>query len=434
MMRPRLLDSLGSLVLALVLALVIWIASTEKVAPILTADLAGGAGDGPVPIAFTGTPPGTAWYAPDRRSVALSLRGIGEGLADLDASDFEASVDLSALDPGAAQYTGDVEVRCRDAWRCLRAGVRIASFQPAAVTVSVGRAVTETRPVEVVAEEDPPPGYALIGKTPDPAEVVVTGAAQQVARVKQVTGVIAGLSDARFRRRIDDVPIEPRDEYDRLVEDVTVVPSSTDVVLHVVRRGLPKYVTPEYVGRVADGYILDAFVVEPQVVQLEGPQDLIDALDLSPIIDISGFDQDTVRVLPLRLPTGVSAINAPDGVTVTVKVAPLPDARSVDVPLATRGLRDGLEVSLKPELVRVLLNGPGPVLDTLAPEAISAVVDLTDYAAGTHSLAPFITPPADVRVRSVQPEKVEVVIRARQGTPRAGPTVTAPARAATPGR
>jgi hypothetical protein len=176
-------------------------------------------------------------------------------------------------------------------------------------------------------------------------------------------------------------------------------------------------------------------------VQLDGPQDLIDPLDLSPIIDISGLDQDTVRVLPLRLPNGVAAINAPEGVTVTVKVAPLPDARSVDVPLEIRGLREGLEASIKPEVVRVLLNGPGPVLDALDPAAISAAIDLSNYAAGTYSLAPVITPPRELRARSVQPEKVEVVIQTRPGTPRAatpgGPRAGSPdtpRATGTPGR
>ncbi len=412
------LDSLSSVLLALVLALVIWIASTEKAEPIITADLPA-TSDGTIPIVFAGAPPGRAWYAPDRRRVAVKLRGVGPGLAGLGATDVEARVDLSALDPAATRFSGPVQVRCRDAWRCLRAGVRIASFQPVEVALSIGRAVTETRSVELVPDADPPPEYALIGKTADPAEVRITGAAEQVARVRKVSGDLTGIADSRFRRRLDAVPLEPRDEYDRPVEDVTVIPPTVDAVLHIVRRGVPKYVTPEYVGRVADGYILDAFLVEPQVVQLDGPDELINPLDLSPIIDISGLDQDTVQVLPLRLPRGVTAINAPDGVTVTVKVAPLPDARSVDVPLAIRGLRDGLEASVKPEVVRVLLNGPGPVLDALDLGAISAVVDLSDYAAGTYSLAPEITPPRDLRARSVQPEKVEVVVRARPGTPRA---------------
>lgn len=410
-------DSVSSIILALLLAFVIWLAASRDERPLVDAQIPGPS-DTAVPITFVGVPPGLAVFAPDKRTATLRLRGIGGALAGLGAADFVAEADLSALPQAATRYRAALKVRCRDQWRCIRSGVRIIDADPALVTVRVDRVATATLAVEIEADEDPAPGYALIEKSADPARVSIVGAAEQVTRVLQVAAVVSGVSTTRSRRLVESVDLEARDAFGRVVPDVTLEPPEVDVLLYVVRRGVPRYVTPEYVGKVAEGYLLVDFSVEPQLVQLEGPREVIDRLpNLAPMVDISGLSEDTVKVVPLALPEGVTALNAPEGVTVTVKVSPLLDAKSVDVPVAVQGLAAGLTARLQPETVRVLLNGPRPVLEALDPSDVSAVIDLSGAPTGAQTLAPTVQPPAGVRVRSVQPARVEVVVSRRPATP-----------------
>lgn len=371
-------DSFSSVVLALLLAFVIWLAASRDERPLVDAGLPGPS-DTAVPITFVGVPPGLAVFAPDKRSATVRLRGVGAAVAAMGAADFVAEADFSRMPAAATRYRAALKVRCRDQWRCIRSGVRIIDADPAIVTVRVDRVVSATLAVEVDADDDPAPGYALIDTSADPVRVSAVGAAEQVTRVLQVVAQVSGVSTTRSRRLIEDVKLEARDAFGRAVPDVVLDPPEVDVLLHVVRRGVPRYVTPEYVGNVAEGYLLVDFTVEPQLVQLEGPREVIDPLpNLSPLVDISGLSQDTVEVVPLDLPAGVTALNAPDGVTVTIKVSPLLDAKSIDVPVTVRGVAPGLATRLQPETVRVLLNGPRPVLEALDPDDVTAVVDLTD--------------------------------------------------------
>lgn len=416
------IEALASATLALALAFVIWLAATAGQGPVTTREIPSLPSEAGVPIGFTGLPEGRAVYAPNLRTVRLDLRGIQGSVEEAAPEDFEATVDLSGAAADATSFVGPVTLRCRDSWRCLRRGLRIAGHEPMAVQVRLGPIVTGTLPVLVEFDGDPPVGYVVTRKASDPATVAVRGAGEAVAKVKQVVARVEGVGrQTQARRRADDVVLEPRDEFGRAVPDVVVEPPTADVVLQTERQGLPVYVTPEYVGTVADGYLIVDFAVEPQYVQVEGPPELVDSLpNLAPIVDLSGIDTDLVTRVPLELPEGVTALNAPEGVTVTVRVAPLQDARSMEVPLGATGLGPGLRARLVPESVRILLNGPRPVLDALEAEDLSAGVDLSGLGVGRHTVDATVRPPEGARVRSVQPSRVEAIIEGRGATPSPG--------------
>jgi len=416
-----LLDSISSALLALLLAFAIWLASTQGARPIGTATLPR-PGDPPVPVVFADVPVGLAWYAPATRDIRLQVRGIRGAVDGLTTADFAATMDLSSLEAQDASFTGPLSLACVDAWRCWRQGVRVTGFQPAEMTVRIGRAISATHAVVVEPDADLPAGYALIRTTSEPAEVVISGAEVQIAQVARVVAPATGMATTRSRRRVEAVKLEPRDEYGRPVADVAVAPPTASVVLFVERRGVPVYVTPEYIGRVADGYFVTAFDVDPPFVQLEGLRERIDALNnLSPVVNISGLAQDLVTAVPLDLPEGVTALNAPGVVTVTVKVAPILDARSLDIPVVAQGAGAGLAAALKPDVVRVLLNGPRPVLESLSADDVVATVDLSGRPAGTYSLSPVVRPPEGVGVRSLQPARIEVVLAGRGAAPTSRP-------------
>jgi YbbR domain-containing protein len=78
------------------------------------------------------------------------------------------------------------------------------------------------------------------------------------------------------------------------------------------------------------------------------------------------------------------------------------------------GLPSGLEAQIAPKTVDVILSGPLPLLDTLSPQDVRVVVDLTGLEAGTHQLTPKVDIlVANISVESILPTTVEVVL----GTP-----------------
>ncbi|MDP2976486.1 MAG: hypothetical protein Q8N45_09800, partial [Anaerolineales bacterium] len=66
---------------------------------------------------------------------------------------------------------------------------------------------------------------------------------------------------------------------------------------------------------------------------------------------------------------------------------------------------------VSPENVDVILSGPLPVLDTLAPSDVHVVIDVKGLGVGTHHLTPTVPMViAGVTVESILPGTVEVII------------------------
>ena len=405
-------ERLASLGLALVLAFVVWLSSVARVRPIARVTLPAPDSDVRIEINFVGLEEDLAWYRPDQRSVKVELRGVESELKAMQPEDFIASVDLSGVGPEDEVYEGRVEAHCRQALRCIRQGVRIASVKPDRIGVRVAPRTSRSVDIDVDLESDPPLGYVLTSRQAMPGRARVLGAEPQVGRVDHVAAPLTSLPRLTQRSLVEGVRLVALDAFGREVSDVLIDPMQVDVELRVEQQGEPVFVLAGYTGAPAEGYRIVGFDVEPETVQLAGSSEAIDALrdGLSPSVDVSGITSDLVERVPLALPDGVEAVNAPDGVTLTVRVKPLQGTRSLDIPIRILALPEGSRAQINPARVRVLVGGAQPLLDAIRELDLEAFIDLTGLDPGTRRLAPTLRLPEGVREISITPLEIELVL------------------------
>jgi YbbR domain-containing protein len=85
------------------------------------------------------------------------------------------------------------------------------------------------------------------------------------------------------------------------------------------------------------------------------------------------------------------------------------------------GLSDELEAQVSPTTVDVILSGPIPILDTLRPQDVRVMVDVTDLTPGSYQLTPTVQIlTSNVDVESVNPGAVEIIL-ASKAKPTPGP-------------
>ncbi|MDQ3096811.1 MAG: hypothetical protein M3Q61_01405, partial [Chloroflexota bacterium] len=77
------------------------------------------------------------------------------------------------------------------------------------------------------------------------------------------------------------------------------------------------------------------------------------------------------------------------------------------------GLAANQAASIEPRTIDVLVAGQVPTLATLAADQVSASVDVTGRAAGTHELDVAVRVPQGVTIQGVQPTRVRVTITNR---------------------
>ena len=403
------LQHTSSAALAVVVAVMLWFVASEDLNPI--EDVSRWPSGAALPIEFRGVPAGRAAYDPSVREVRLSLHGLETGLGQMQPDDVVPYVDLAHVDSSVVTATAKIKLDCPS---CLRRGVRAAVADEDVLVVHLGPESTQVRSVSVQSQDSPPTGFVVTAISTAPGTVELTGAEEQLAGVERVVAEVSGLAEAREDAAFESVAVLPVDADGDIVLDLEVSPGTVDVAIEVQRRGIEVSVSPGAEGVQADGYYISGISVEPQVVQLAGDQDQLDALDtlgtIPATVDITGATDDVVELVGLPIPDGVTALNAPDGVTVTIQITPLPGTRTMSIPVRPRGLAAGLSVtSISPESIEVLIGGPQATVGDLRPDDVTVTVNLSGLGEGTHTVSlaqPHV--PDGYFVRSVNPSVVNV--------------------------
>ena len=426
-MHSKLRDNLGSAMLALVLALIVWVNAVYQ-------------NDRPyedyfpeqIPIEILNAPSGLAATNDPATSVRVQVRAFSSRWAALTTADFSATMDWSGLVEG--MNTVPVQVTCADPT------VTILGVQPQAVYVRLERIrrVTEDITVELQDRNEMPLGYTIGDPVVTPSTVTVEGPASTVDRVTQVQLPLSVLNQrAGFER---DVALVALDESGAEVTGVTISPATAHVQLDIVKSENYREVAirARTTGQPARGYFVSGVNVVPATVTLVGTADVIEAMgslvDTATEIDVTGATRMLAERMELDIPSGVSVLGATEGETYTVLVTVSIDAvtggSTVELPIQTRKLQEGLTAKLSVEQVDVILTGPAVVLDELETDLIEAYVDLSGLGPGTHQVPPQIDlnvtqtgSLSDLIVKDIQPKYIEVTIT-EMATPTPEPTPT----------
>jgi len=403
----RLLTNLGSIVLAFVLASVIWVVAAREENPITDGQFSD-----PIPIEVTTPSLGTKLWDPIDESVVVTIRAPKSSWDNLRRQSFRATADVSSLEPGL--HDVDVVVQCSDP------EVKILEKSPTKVSVRLERLAEKVVPVRVDILDTPPFGYYRpMPATASPAIVHVSGFASLVEQVAEavVEVSVGGAKKSLEIRRVPELrdaqhlPVDTgRDPYHRL----EIQPGNVVVKVPIEqRRGFRDVsVTVVREGQPAPGYRISNVSVEPAIVTLVGSPSVIEALPgyvETDLVSVEGATSDVVTNAGLRLPESVSVLDV-QGVLVNIAITPIESSLTVQRPVEIRGLPLGFAATASPDTVDIILSGPLPTLESLKPEAVRVFVDLFDLGPGIHQVEPQIIAPEDLTLESVLPEAVEVSI------------------------
>lgn len=409
----RLLNNLSSIVLALLLAVAVWIAATLQADPFAVREYAS------IPVTLLNQPENTVLFEGDAARVNVKARAQQSVLAELKATNFVATIDLLGVEPGVSASV-PISVTCS-----LEA-VRIETFDPLQETVHLEQLGALTIPVDIAVEGQVATGYYSSQPVVDPKEVTLSGPLPFLENVVSVTGLL-DVEGAREDVR-ENVSITPRNSDGRLVSGVEWDPDQVEVSIRVRRRVGYKpdvEVVPDVRGDPAPGYRRGSVSVEPSTVTLAGPSQVLNDLpgfvETLPI-SITGATAVLTERTPLTMPTNVVVVGV-DFVTVTVDILPILSSRTMTGVVEIRNLAQGRQATLSPPEVDVILEGPDTLVTGLTPEDIQVFVNLFGLELGIHRVEPVVLAPEGITVVSVIPETIEVGI-AIQPTP--SPTSTLP--------
>ncbi len=430
-MSKRILSNLSTVLLALAMAFLVWVAAIREEDPILTKNL-----QSTIPLKIVAPAEDLFIVGQDTlvTGVQIKVRAPKSVWQTLTVARFVARIDLSAYQIGLHDVPVQVESLTKQA--------TIIEVVPADVTVQLEPLAAKQLPVTVRIMDSPAQGYFNRLPVSRPISVTVKGSAAAVEAVEHIEArVFLNNSKTEVKQAI---PLAPLTAEGNLVKEITLEPAAAEIIVAIEQRFGYKDVSvkAKVVGQPAPGYWVSSISVEPATVTLVGGPSILGAVAgfiETAEIDLSGATENVVKRVPLNLPPGASIVtdateDVDNGrsVLVTIGVSALTGGRTMQVGLTVQGLRPDLTWAAAPETVEVILSGPLPILQKLKPDDITILLDVFDLPIGLHRLQPDVIYPDGLDLTSLIPDTVEVTIQSARGAPATATPTPTPAPLITP--
>lgn len=394
------LSNLATLLLAFVLALIIWVNAVQVEDPIRSAFLQ-------IPIEFVGQPENSKLMTPTSQSVQIVFEGPDSVVSQLTPQNFSAVVDLSQV-PFGEPAPVNVQVRS------MVPRVIVLSQSIETLIVHLEQLVSRNIPVTLDIRGSVARGHTQGEPVIDPPFITVVGTSSQVEPLDVARATIF-LNNERETRVYTSQPIF----YDKQgrVASVSGLSLSTEQVTVTIPVSetagfAEKLISVDWIGEPAPGYRLLSVEVNPPSVLVQGRQAQLNQLNRvqTETIDITGLQSSFRQQVALVLPDGIT-LDEVEEVFVDIEIEPLLTTAIYNRVPQLQGLGRNLEARVVPESVRVVLFGPLPDLNALPEEEVRVTLDLFGLDTGTYSLQPDVDFPGQgIELRSIQPAQVMVHI------------------------
>ena len=323
---------------------------------------------------------------------------------------FRATIDLEGIDPRAGSTYRPITVESIDP------RFPVLDYEPRGINVVLDPFRTKQVPVQVKVGETPS-GLEVRAPEVDPAQVIVSGPASVVDLVVAAQADVVIDPQGIFVDR--DVPLIPIDVSGNRKTPVNVEPTSSHVKIPVFSNSqtqtLP--VNPVVAGSPPSGYSIDAITVDPAVVSVEGDPDVLAQIpraDTQPIA-VGGATGTVTVDVPFALPAG--ALPSVQTVHVTITIKPEVGTKIFRAAVVPTGGEPNLDYDVGVGNVLVTVGGPVADLDRLDPTAFTVNADVAGLGPGTHEVTPTATLQAGLRLLTIQPATVTVVVTTRGAAP-----------------
>jgi YbbR domain-containing protein len=394
------ITNLPLMVMALILATLAWFVAVEQANPTVEKRF-----PQPIPVTPTNVPEGLVIVGTFDERVQVTVRTTQSVWDSLRVEDFEAVADLSGLDRGVHEVPIIVHLDKEPS--------RITERDPQAVMIELDTRASPTVPVRIETEGRPAIGYVPRPKVVEPSEVTVVGPTSYVTRV---VDAFATLSIQGAEEDIEEtLRVRPQDADGNSVPYVSVTPEAVDVRIPIEPSGYHTTLAVKAVltGEIASGYRITDISIDPPTVTVFGDPDDLAALEQGFIetkpISVEGAQDDVVVRPGLSIPPAVSLVPGQQ-VEVHVFIAAIQSSLTITSTPEIQGLEPGYTATVSPDIVQVILSGPLPRLESLAPDDVRLVLDLFELPTGTHQIEPEVIAPAEITAQGVIPATVQVRI------------------------
>ena len=382
-MKDKILHNLGTKVLSVILAIIIWLLVTNIDNPYTTKTFT----DIPVSVLNEETllKKNKTWDIIEGDKVSVTIKAKRSVIDKIGRSDINATADLSKLSITNAVPINVVIDKYDDEISEKSLG-SVDTMKVKLENIKKGQF-----PVTIETTGNVGSGYAVGTKIPTPNIVEVTGPESQIDRINEVrvTVNVEGLTKSQT---FSVEPVYYNYDGDKLdASRLTCNVETVEVSINLLQTKKVD-LKVETTGEVAKGYALESVLLEPKSIVVAGTKDKL--ADLSEILvtglSIDGLKKDTEENIDITdyLPEDIKLAQDNPDVRVNVQVVPL-DKRSIGDPvnkITVRNPNIDYRLEFLDDMISVTVRGEKDEIEDITLEDLKPVIDVSDLAVGEHEL------------------------------------------------
>ena len=256
-----------------------------------------------------------------------------------------------------------------------------------------------------------PAGLELQGEPPSSVDVRVRGSSGALARVSP--GDIVAVLDLRGAREGGRLFHLTSDQVRAPfgVEVVQITPA-TIAMMFEKSKTASVVIRPKIEGRPAPGYIISKWTVDPDTVDVAGPESAVNRANeaLTEPVSVAGARAPVSGIVTVGLIDPLLRLKNVRAAKVTVQIVPAPERTLRGLPVHLRHLEPGLTAEAVPSVVTVSLRGSREGLHGVDADGVAVYVDLAGLGAGQYPLTVHADASRDADVTRIEPAIVQVRI------------------------
>lgn len=245
-------------------------------------------------------------------NVQVHVEGRWGVVDNVDARDFSAFIGLESYSAG--KHEAPVEVT-------VPPGVRLVKVSPSTITVELASVKSVQLPVVADIKGEVAEGFRALTPVIEPAEAIVSGPEVLLNKVRSAR-VQVNLNNVR-EDYVKVLPITLNTNREEDYFNMTVNPGMAKVFIPVVREGQTKTVSVNVSvqGVPPKGYSIGRIQVQPQKVEIVGPQDTLEKIESIRTYPINVEERKAsfTENVGLEVPAGVE-VSRQVGVDVFVEI------------------------------------------------------------------------------------------------------------------
>ena len=305
--------------------------------------------------------------------VTIMIEGKRYDISDLNADDFTAEVDLSAV-RSAGTYTLPLKVTSKSSRSLL-----ITDTQPDSVSVTLDEIISKEFPIVGTADINLPIEYYLESITTSPATITLTGSANLIDKVTKVEAQSTRHGTISSSQQTGSV-ISVYGSGGVISEGITLSTNSVMVNISIFKqKGLPLNFS---ITNCPPNFDLNSlkYDIYPSTIMVASPDDSIDNISELNLgaINLSDITLDKTSYIPINLPEGYKNLSGNGRAQITWDTK---EYNKLDFDVPAENIKiinspDNFNVTAITETLKVTVIGPSERISEITAADITVTANL----------------------------------------------------------